>query len=98
MSGQHDTLAYLPLLKKKVPIERIEGWPQGASGLFGEEENFLRPTGLQVRILQPVASSNTDCALPAPAFLLRKPKSKGLTNKPETPSRYCASQVRQLWH
>lgn len=82
-----------PRMKKQVPIERVEDWPQSASGLFGEEKNFLRPSPN----LPSVASKNTDCALPAPASLLRKPKSKGLTNKPETPSCYCAGQARQLW-
>jgi hypothetical protein len=39
--------------------------PQNRSGRFGEEQNFMSLLGLEIRIVELVAQSFTDYAIPA---------------------------------
>ena len=63
VGDQQPALAALPLGKTRYPLYRRLGGPQGRSGWV---RKISPPSGLDPRIVQPVASRYTDCAIPAP--------------------------------
>jgi len=54
--------AALPPGKAPLPIVQEAGW---ASEMFRRVRKDLPPTGLELRIFEPAASSYTDCTIPA---------------------------------
>jgi hypothetical protein len=60
--GQRHALAALPQRKKRYPLYRRLGGPQGWSG---QVSKISPPLGFDPRTVEPVASCCTDCAIPA---------------------------------
>ena len=62
VGGQRHASAALPLGKTRYPLHRRLGGSQDRSGRV---RKISPPTGIRSRTVQPVASSYTDCAIPA---------------------------------
>jgi hypothetical protein len=58
-----------PPEKSPVPIIREAGWPEGRIWAGVEMRKPSAATGFESRTVQPVASRNTDCDIPAPVFV-----------------------------
>ena len=64
VGGQRHAWAALPPGKSRYPFYRRLGGPQGRSGRV---KKISPPPGFDPRTVQPVASSYTDWAIPAPS-------------------------------
>jgi hypothetical protein len=62
VSGQHHAPAALPLSMTRYPLHKRLNGPQGRSGRV---QNIWSLPGFDPRTVQPVASRNTDCVVPA---------------------------------
>jgi hypothetical protein len=62
VGGQRHVPAALPPVKTRYALYRKLGGPQGRSG---QVRKISPPPGFDPRTVEPVASSYTDCAIPA---------------------------------
>jgi hypothetical protein len=68
VSGQHHAPAALPPGMTRYPLHKRPNGPQGRSGRV---RNIWPVPGFDPRTVEPVASRNTDCVVPAHVHIVK---------------------------